>query len=84
MPKNIILATSIVALSLFNMSASLAAVGDRAKCYDKVIAVCNEGDHAESCAKTAMDACDKEHKELLVDPTKWLLSSPAPTPTTRQ
>ena len=85
MRKPIILATSIVALSLFNLSASMAAAGDLAKCYDKVIAACNKTNHAESCAESGMDQCDEVHpKPLLVDPTKRLLSNPAPTPTTRQ
>jgi hypothetical protein len=66
MPKNIILATSIVALSLFNMSASMAAAGDLAKCYDKVIAACNKTNHAESCAESGMDQCDEVHPTPMV------------------
>jgi hypothetical protein len=68
--KNIILTSTALAFTLLSINASMAAAGDLAKCYDKVIAVCNTKAHADSCARSGMKQCDKVHpKPLIVDPT---------------
>lgn len=35
------------------------AINSLPECYDKVIAACNKGDHAQSCANSGMNQCDK-------------------------
>lgn len=80
MRKNILLSAAFVGLSLFNMNASLAAAGDLAKCYDRVIASCNKTNHAESCASSGMDQCDEVHPTPMVGGGKLKLRGDTPPP----
>lgn len=51
-------------------SSAQAAVSNRAECYDVVIAACNKTDHAQSCAKSGMDQCDKQFKKIAIPTTR--------------
>ena len=58
MNKLIRIAT-IATLTLVGVVQANAGVRTLAECYDLVIADCNKGDHAQSCAGNGMDQCDK-------------------------
>ena len=58
MMKLIRIAT-FAAISLAGAADAYAGVSTVAECYDLVIADCNKGDHAQSCAGSGMDQCDK-------------------------
>lgn len=47
------------AISTVAVAQAHAAVQTLPECYDRVIAACNKGDHAQSCANTGMNECDK-------------------------
>lgn len=50
---------AFAAISTVAVAQAHAAVQTLPECYDRVIAACNKGDHAQSCANTGMNECDK-------------------------
>lgn len=53
---------SIAAIAaMLTVTAAMAANGTTplGDCYNRVIAVCNEGNHPVPCAENAMDGCDE-------------------------
>ena len=50
---------ALATMTLVGVAQANAAVSTLAECYDLVIADCNKGDHAQSCAGSGMDECDK-------------------------
>jgi len=55
-------ASITIALTIFSAGNAVAANGQTplGDCYNRVIAICNEGAHPGPCAESAMDACDDE------------------------
>ena len=50
---------ALATMTLVGVAQAHAGVSNLAECYDLVIADCNKGDHAQSCASSGMDQCDK-------------------------
>ena len=50
---------ALATMTLVGVAQAHAGVSTLAECYDLVIADCNKGDHAQSCASSGMDQCDK-------------------------
>ena len=50
---------ALATMTLVGVAQAHAGVSTLAECYDRVIADCNKGDHAQSCAGNGMDQCDK-------------------------
>lgn len=50
---------ALATMTLVGVVQANAAVKTLADCYDVVIADCNKGDHAQSCASSGMDQCDE-------------------------
>jgi hypothetical protein len=50
---------ALATMTLVGIAQAHAGVSTLAECYDLVIADCNKGDHAQSCASSGMDQCDK-------------------------
>lgn len=50
---------ALATMTLVGVAQAHAGVSTLAECYDLVIADCNKGDHAQSCAGNGMDQCDK-------------------------
>ncbi len=50
---------ALATMTLVGVAQAHAGVSTLAECYDLVIADCNKGDHAQSCAGSGMDQCDK-------------------------
>lgn len=50
---------ALATMTLVGVAQAHAGVKTLAECYDLVIADCNKGDHAQSCAGNGMDQCDK-------------------------
>lgn len=50
---------ALATMTLAGVVQAHAGVSTLAECYDLVIADCNKGDHAQSCAGNGMDQCDK-------------------------
>jgi len=50
---------ALATMTLVGIVQAHAGVSTLAECYDLVIADCNKGDHAQSCASSGMDQCDK-------------------------
>ncbi len=55
-------ASITIALTILSAGNAVAANGQTplGDCYNRVIAICNEGNHPGPCAEAAMDACDDE------------------------
>ena len=68
----------VVSLTLVSSGNAIAALGETplSKCYNRVITICNQGDHPIECAVNAMDACDKEYGAK--NGTMGLSAKPAP------
>ena len=58
MMKLIRIAT-LATMTVVGVAQAHAGVSTLAECYDLVIADCNKGNHAQSCASSGMDQCDK-------------------------
>ncbi len=65
--KSLIIMVTFAGLSALGIAQAQAAAGDLAKCYDRVIASCNKGNHAQSCAENGMDQCDEIHPTPFVN-----------------
>ena len=52
-----------LALGLMLATSAFAAGGQTplGDCYNRVIAICNEGNHPGPCIDNALDACDEEY-----------------------
>lgn len=51
--------TAFAAITTVGVVQAFAGVQSLPECYDRVIAACNKGNHAQSCANTGMNECDK-------------------------
>lgn len=50
---------ALATMTLVGVAQAQAGVANLADCYDLVIADCNKGEHAQSCASHGMDECDE-------------------------
>ncbi|WP_316357259.1 hypothetical protein [Devosia sp.] len=57
---------ALATMTLVGIAQAHAGVSTLAECYDLVIADCNKGDHAQSCASSGMDQCDKVFPKPMV------------------
>lgn len=71
---------ALAAMTLVGVAQANAAVSTLAECYDVVIADCNKGDHAQSCASSGMDECDKVFPTPLVRDPGLVFGLGAPSP----
>jgi len=72
-----------VVTSVSLAGAVLAANGTTplGDCYNRVIAICNQGAHPIPCAENAMDGCDEVYGNATVDlGTIKRFKTPEPTP----
>jgi len=51
--------SAFAAITTVGVVQAFAGVQSLPECYDRVIAACNKGNHAQSCANTGMNECDK-------------------------
>ena len=51
--------TAFAAITTVGVVQAFAGVQSLPECYDRVISACNKGNHAQSCANTGMNECDK-------------------------
>ncbi|RYE41221.1 MAG: hypothetical protein EOP21_08970 [Hyphomicrobiales bacterium] len=86
MPKLIRL-TALAAITTLGVVQAFAGVQSLPECYDRVISACNKGNHAQSCANTGMNECDKIFPTpMVLNPGLSLGSKPvvvAPVPLPR-
>ncbi len=70
--------TAFAAITVVGVVQAHAGVQSLPECYDRVIAACNKGNHAQSCANTGMNECDKVFPTpMVVTPGLSLGNTPA-------